>query len=528
MAELPTIELTQEEWLQLSSIISSAEYNAVSEDLPASEPSDQGPNYSVPVGEPVGSAQPHLGQVENKPVEKSSRFGTVNKENVDVFISDQDNENTKRKTEGDLRLFRLFCEEQGETRPIETLSINDLDALFGNFIAVVKKKDGEDYEPSTIRGYVSSLDRYLRSKGYTQIVNKNPLFPHSNNALKAKMTFLKSEGKGCRPNEAEELTDQDIDALFRCQQLGQDNGTQITNLLHTTFSLVMGIRGGREQHTLKWGDIVLRTDEDGDEFLEHSRERQTKTRTGRDASNIRKFKPKAWNNKQEPERCPVNAYKKFREQRPAAMMHDDAPFFLSINYTRNPQPNTKWFKNTAMGINTIYGLTRKMRENCDEINTGRKITNHSTRKHLMQKCNDIGIPANLAIQISGHKNIGSANNYSKLNQNQQKIISSALTNTSLANDRRIVPQNHPNAMPLTTNTSEIQNAQSAQSVSYSQQASSSKSEFQSVFHGTTVIHGGTFNFYTADKRESSQSMPSPTAPKKLKRILPIIESDSDE
>ena len=55
----------------------------------------------------------------------------------------------------------------------------------------------------------------------------------------------------------------------------------------------MGMRGSREQHTLKWGDIELKTDEDGDEYLEHVKERQTKTRTGFDTSNTRKFKPKA-------------------------------------------------------------------------------------------------------------------------------------------------------------------------------------------------------------------------------------------
>ena len=46
------------------------------------------------------------------------------------------------------------------------------------------------------------------------------------------------------------------------------------------------------------------------------------------------------------------------------------------------------------------------------------------RKHLIQKLNDNGVPANQIVQISGHKNINSINNYSKLNPGQSKQISS--------------------------------------------------------------------------------------------------------
>ena len=155
------------------------------------------------------------------------------------------------------------------------------------------------------------------------------MFPHINQTVKAKLTFLKSQGHGSKPNEAEELTDDDINNLFECGQLGNENAYQITNLLHISFSLFMGMRGGREQHTLKWGDIIMKTDEDGDEYLEHVKERQTKTRTGTDTSNTRKFKPKAWNDKQNPQRCPVKAYKTYRDNRPESMLNSEDPFFFS-------------------------------------------------------------------------------------------------------------------------------------------------------------------------------------------------------
>jgi hypothetical protein len=87
------------------------------------------------------------------------------------------------------------------------------------------------------------------------------------------------------------------------------------------------------------------------------------------------------------------------------------PFFLSINYVKNPKPTTAWFKPVPMGINHIYNLVKNMRLQCNSINSDRQLTNHSVRKHMMQKCNDMGLPANCTIQFSGHKNVGSANNY---------------------------------------------------------------------------------------------------------------------
>ena len=50
------------------------------------------------------------------------------------------------------------------------------------------------------------------------------------------------------------------------------------------------------------------------------------------------------------------------------------------------------------------------------------------RKHLVQKLTDEGLPPNQIIQISGHKNVNSLNNYSHLKAEQTKNISSILSN----------------------------------------------------------------------------------------------------
>ena len=48
----------------------------------------------------------------------------------------------------------------------------------------------------------------------------------------------------------------------------------------------------------------------------------------------------------------------------------------------------------------------------------------------MQKLSDQNIPPNQIVQITGHKNLQSVNNYSHVNDNQHKNISKILSNTS--------------------------------------------------------------------------------------------------
>ena len=53
------------------------------------------------------------------------------------------------------------------------------------------------------------------------------------------------------------------------------------------------MRGAKEQRDLKFGDIVIDKDAFGEEFIQHVKERQTKTRTGADPNNSKEIKTTA-------------------------------------------------------------------------------------------------------------------------------------------------------------------------------------------------------------------------------------------
>ena len=137
---------------------------------------------------------------------------------------------------------------------------------------------------------------------------------------------------------------------------------------------------------MRWGDIVLKRDEDG-EYLEFV-ERDTKTRKGDPSAGSRAFAPKIFRNEENPDGCPVNFYKEYARRHPEAANYDDAPFYLAINHKRNENSEV-WFMNGSLGKNTLGNL---LKNGCQNAGVSGKKTNHSVRKTGTKRALDAGCP----------------------------------------------------------------------------------------------------------------------------------------
>ena len=199
------------------------------------------------------------------------------------------------------------------------------------------------------------------------------------------------------------------------------------NALWLFNSLHFGLRGRGEHRQICWGDVQLMKDADGTEHL-HSSERQTKKRSAADPRNVRPIKPKAFATSDLPrERDPVVVFKIYSEKRPESMNKPDAPFYLGVNHTTK-NSDKSWFKANAMGVNKLNSLMKTMAEKSGLDNS--HLTNHSARKRMIQTLNDKDIPPSHIMQLSGHKNVQSINNYSHVSQEQQKSMSRILSGST--------------------------------------------------------------------------------------------------
>ena len=244
----------------------------------------------------ISMKSPAPGTKSKETTKNVRQFVDVNDEAVDLFIANQENKGTARKTLSDIRTLTQFLEKKNEKREIENIPPKELNNYLSQFFISARKSDGAEYEPSTLKGQFCSFNRHLKRHDYGHDLNKSIEFSKTRDALTAKQVELKKMGKGNGAGKADVLSDADIEALFNSGELGLSNPS---SLLHTVWffnTIYFGLRGVSEHYQMKWGDVKLCKDHLGNEYLQMN-ERNTKTRTGVDVKNKREIPQRAWANK---------------------------------------------------------------------------------------------------------------------------------------------------------------------------------------------------------------------------------------
>ena len=150
----------------------------------------------------------------------ASRFASISDEEVKEFTEKLENENTKKKTLYDLKVFKEYLDACDEKRKIEDIRPVELQEIIKKIVLAVRKKNSEEYEPSSLRAFIQSIDRHLRKNKYGFSVLNDKEFHEVQDILKKKQKQLKSIGKGNRPNAADPLSDEDIDTFYSGKVLG--------------------------------------------------------------------------------------------------------------------------------------------------------------------------------------------------------------------------------------------------------------------------------------------------------------------
>ena len=153
-----------------------------------------------------------------------------------------------------------YLVQNGENRQIHEIPPFELDALLCKFIIGVRRKNGEEYEPSYLRGMFGSFERYLKRHKYSTSLIKGHEFSRSKQTLQSKQKILIMQGKGNLPKRADAITDEEINTLYEKGFLGADTPSSLLNTMWFLNTLHFGIRGGRgrEHRSLCWGDLSLK------------------------------------------------------------------------------------------------------------------------------------------------------------------------------------------------------------------------------------------------------------------------------
>lgn len=222
------------------------------------------------------------------PLNLDRTFNEVSYEDVETFLQENANPQTRRKTLGDVTIFQKFLLSRGEKRNVQYIPPDTLNEHICSFLIAVKKKNGQDYEPGTLRGMISSLDRHLKDVGSKMCIVKDTDFGKARDVLKMKQKQLKGKGLGNKPKAAEPLNDDILQKMYDSNTLGHQNPRALLHSMWLICTTYFGMRTGQEVYNLRWGDVTLCLDEScGREYIQLDTERQTKTRTGSNPKDTR-------------------------------------------------------------------------------------------------------------------------------------------------------------------------------------------------------------------------------------------------
>ena len=86
---------------------------------------------------------------------------------VEDYVESMENRITKDKTKREVQLFEEFLrKKKTDLREVHTIAPAELNKYLAEFIPSARRKDGEDYESSSLRCLVSSLERHFKKNDY--------------------------------------------------------------------------------------------------------------------------------------------------------------------------------------------------------------------------------------------------------------------------------------------------------------------------------------------------------------------------
>jgi len=210
---------------------------------------------------------------------EESRFPVVSSEEITEINESAASKNTKRTTQTWLTVWMKWCKARNIDDEIESFTPQALDEILTKFYAEVRKRDGSEYEPDSVRVMQASIDRYLRQENYPDSIISGRQFKKSQETLNLKAKSLRYQGKGKRPNRAQPYSRVDEEIFWTESKLGNHNGVALTNANFKNLSEHIVFRGRQDHYNAYAEDFTILQMADGDKVVQFE-ENPTKTRQG--------------------------------------------------------------------------------------------------------------------------------------------------------------------------------------------------------------------------------------------------------
>ena len=89
-----------------------------------------------------------------------------------------------------------------ETREIDEIPPPELGRILSKYFLSIRKPNGDNYEPATLRSMLLSFERHLKRQKYTTSLIDGVEFHELRELVKSKQKEFKKKRKGEPPNES--------------------------------------------------------------------------------------------------------------------------------------------------------------------------------------------------------------------------------------------------------------------------------------------------------------------------------------
>ena len=376
----------------------------------------------------------------------------------------------------------------------------------------------------------AALERYLSTQKYPYSLINSLEFSSSRAVLEAKAKQLRMNGYGKRKNRALPYNSAEEESFWSSGLLGDHDGVALTNVNFKNLSEHFGFRGRQDHYDAYVQDFeVAWIQIQGGELAKCARFNENPTKTTRSGSlsaKHRKTPQEMWATDGRP-RDPVRLFEEFLRRRPLEM-RTSGPLYLAI--IQRPKAEV-WYAKSRMGEHKLGCIMKTLAQTISI--DGKKISNHSTRKAIVSKLKKAGQPRHKIIQITGHANETSLDDYDEIDE--RRTLSHIISLNSLP-----VPPSTDVVVPSSkyaTSSSTSLGASTSQASAYSlaHQYSNVLSPVTRTndpavqqFHNCTVNIQNYFGPRSADQASSSRvecqigEITSPSIPRRKRKGAYII------
>ena len=177
-----------------------------------------------------------------------------------------------------MNVWKSWAESKGLNDDIVKYEAKELNECLSRFFAEIRKSDGSDYQPDSVRVMLAAIDRHFKQNDSKISIAKDREFVKCRQVLEGKARALREKGHGKRPNATKALTVQDEEQLWKNRVLGDkiQSHSFILCGICSPFILVFDCQ---EYHEMFVEDFSLNKDDQGTEYVTFEAN-PTKTRQG--------------------------------------------------------------------------------------------------------------------------------------------------------------------------------------------------------------------------------------------------------